>query len=60
MVGKLIKAGAPLDEAESTRNLTPLHIAAEKGPVETVEMLLTNGASPHSLTSDKVGSFIDV
>ena len=44
-INLLITAGADVN-ARDGRNFTSLHRAAERGYIEAVEILLTNGADP--------------
>lgn len=48
---KLINRGADVNKADSERKLTPLHLAAEFGSRETVDLLLKAGADPHARSS---------
>ena len=43
----LLKHRAPLDDGNTLEHWTPLHVAADMGRVEMVEMLLKAGANPN-------------
>ncbi|KAF4939322.1 Ankyrin repeat, SAM and basic leucine zipper domain-containing protein 1 [Colletotrichum fructicola] len=44
----LLSRGAGVDVPDKMRQLTPLHVAAEHGSEEMVELLLEHGASPYA------------